>query len=241
MKNFQVAAGTIMGFDHMHIGGNPPRPLNATNSHDSVYYETLGNKLIAVVCDGCGQGDHSEIGAKIGARLIVSELATDANWETAWADICSNLRALAKLMESPKCSFNQIVENFFLFTIVGVVMTPGKTAVFTRGDGAYAINDQAELIDQKNAPNYLAYHLTHPRSQSFLPSVRVIKSTQEVNSIFLASDGAQALLEDRQRFLDDPNMWKNPDHLRRLLSLEQKNDPKKMHDDASLIVIRRTP
>ena len=62
---FEIAAGTVSGRDHRQAG---------KNNHDAYVFSSDASGTVAVVCDGCGSGRHSEVGAKIGARLVAGAL-----------------------------------------------------------------------------------------------------------------------------------------------------------------------
>lgn len=162
--------------------------------------------LVATVCDGCGAGRHSEVGAALGARLWTRALAAclrgdlrdAAVWSRAWRqaqrDVCAMLAQLALAMSlSPTdaCSPGDVIAEHFLFTVVGAAITPEATAVFAIGDGAVAINDRVEIIGPfpDNQPPYLAYALGESGREIPL-SFQLVEPTSSIESIVLASDGA---------------------------------------------------
>jgi serine/threonine protein phosphatase PrpC len=65
-NQFEYASGSIIGRNHVFAG---------KNNQDA--YRIVANEkfIIAVVCDGCGSGKHSEVGAKLGARLVINAIA----------------------------------------------------------------------------------------------------------------------------------------------------------------------
>ncbi len=244
MPKFQIAGGSIMG-------GHHKRPLRTLNAQDSFYYEQATNTspLVAVVCDGCGAKDcpHSEVGAKIATRIITRRLQniTSINsWSQAWIRITSDLRLIADQMVTRDQSFKQIVNEFFLFTIVGVVMFDTRSVIFTRGDGLYAVNGEVVTLsnnNNNNAPDYIGYHLTEPSAHAYMPEADtcVGYETDQIESIILATDGAHHFLGTPDKILNDPYVWSNPDQVGRILQTEQKNHPEHVTDDATLVVIRQ--
>jgi hypothetical protein len=42
----------------------------------------------------------------------------------------------------------QVLLDYFLFTIIGVIVTPEETTVFSFGDGVYAMNEDVQVIEQ---------------------------------------------------------------------------------------------
>ena len=67
---FEYAIGSIIGRNHVLAG---------KNNQDA--YRIVANEkfIIAVMCDGCGSGKHSEVGAKLGARVVSNALADILN------------------------------------------------------------------------------------------------------------------------------------------------------------------
>jgi len=59
---FQIAGGSVPGRRHRMAG---------RNNQDAFAWAARDGALVAVVSDGCGSGTHSEVGAQIGARLVV--------------------------------------------------------------------------------------------------------------------------------------------------------------------------
>lgn len=241
MENFQIAAGSITGSDHK-------KPLLTVNCQDSFYYDECENKIVAVVCDGCGGSPHSEVGAKIGARIIANTFMqfrfpeVAPTWEQGWMRINQHLAQVAGGLMGFNCSWEQAVEEFLLFTIVGVIITPQETLVFTRGDGSFQVNDEITCLSQNNRPDYLGYYLIKASKYEPTPILNVRLPTSEINKLVLSTDGAEQLLgEEITEIMNDELTWQNPDYLRRQLTLRQKAKPKDFFDDATLITIRRTP
>src|SRR4051812_13424874 len=62
---FEIASGSVAGRMHLSAG---------KGSQDACVVRAFGPNLVAVVCDGCGSAAHSEVGAWLGARLVIEEL-----------------------------------------------------------------------------------------------------------------------------------------------------------------------
>ena len=69
---FQLAFATVAGRMH-HLSGR--------NNQDAYAWTQGPGGLIAVVCDGCGSGPHSEVGAQVGARLVACFHMFDSQFE----------------------------------------------------------------------------------------------------------------------------------------------------------------
>lgn len=65
MNGFEIAAGTVGGAHHVRVG---------RNNQDSWAVQQTASSLVAVVTDGCSESADSEVGAKIGSRLIAGIL-----------------------------------------------------------------------------------------------------------------------------------------------------------------------
>ncbi len=65
---FEIAGGSVSGRSHVLAG---------KGNQDAYYWAGQETSLVAVVCDGCGSGASSEVGAELGARLLVAEVARE--------------------------------------------------------------------------------------------------------------------------------------------------------------------
>ena len=63
MRGFQVAGGSVTGRAHAVLG---------RGNQDAFAWVDDDGVLVAVVCDGCSSGRHSEVGAHLGARLVAT-------------------------------------------------------------------------------------------------------------------------------------------------------------------------
>jgi len=153
-------------------------------------------------------------------------------------------------------------ETFFLFTLVGAVVTPHTTAVFSVGDGTIALNGALTRLGPfpQNAPPYLGHSLLDPCIAAVQAPNDVVlhhvAPTKEVRSILLATDGADALerhaatplpgtdepLGPLARFWEDPRYVAHPDLLRRQLARANRRTSTGrglLGDDTTVAVIRR--
>ncbi|WP_026103211.1 protein phosphatase 2C domain-containing protein [Pseudanabaena sp. PCC 6802] len=186
---FEVASGSIAGNHHRSVG---------KNNQDAYFCTSTEKATIAVVCDGCGSGEHSEVGAKLGARLAVEAIVNnlcdrvDAEfWEKIKLDLLGQLRDLAKSLGGRDRNTDRVVNNYLLFTIVGAIVTPMETVTFSLGDGLIAVNGKIDPIGPfpDNAPPYLAYGLYCPDAIGFQICDRL--PTEEVRSILIGTDGVE--------------------------------------------------
>ncbi len=237
---FELASATVSGRDHVRVG---------RNNQDALAWEARDGALVAVVCDGCGSRPRSELGAQLGARVVLSSclkaLVDDPALEAPARLIervqvrtLETLRALTELVCAPARA-PAFVHDALLFTIVGLVITPARTLAFAAGDGALAINGELLALGPfpDNSPPYLCAALLSPehaargrlRALARLP-------TDELRSALIASDGALELEARRDRhvpgttkklgplrqFWTDDRYFNNPDAMRRRLALANR-------------------
>ncbi|MFH0873436.1 MAG: protein phosphatase 2C domain-containing protein [Candidatus Komeilibacteria bacterium] len=243
----EICGGSVAGRDHVAAG---------RNNQDAYGWQLTDNSLIAVVCDGCSGGKHSEVGAQLGCQLILqtasrnyrlwlqsraadtgSEVQLTSDWwESLRLDVLTEIRRLADLLGN---SLTTTINDYFLFTVVGALITPNYCYLFSLGDGLYSVNDRVVplRLGQGNTPPYLAYGLLdsslHRQQPESLQFVVETLPRNEVNSLLLGSDGVSDLLACEtetlpgktdlvgplSQFWSDDSYFRNRDLVRRRLSL----------------------
>ncbi len=229
---FQISAGTIPGRSHIGYGNL----LKGTNNQDSFEVQRFEDCIIALVHDGCGSGRHSEIGAKIGGALLsramlelasrgaLSMVATEESISEQLEQTKKRcLKQLRKIISSLEvgtcrhdfneycnCDFKNFIQDYLLFTTVGVIVTVHKTVVFSLGDGLYAVNGELREIGPYpgNAPPYLAYSLfTNSRCEGDFLKIKVHKviPTEDLETVMIATDGLRDLLDKELRRIPGKN------------------------------------
>jgi hypothetical protein len=246
---FDLAGASLIGLDHRV-------PLKEINGQDAVYAQIVPETVfktvqLCLVADGCGSGLHCEVGAKIGVRLLATALgrqlmrAPESSdppraqfvriLEAAREDVLARLRILAQDMGS---SFSQTINDYFLFTIVGAILTDDFSVFFSRGDGLIVVNEEEIWIEPEdgNAPVYLAYDLVQTSLQTRPDQLRFdihrIMATDRLEHFLIGTDGLRFLAQTSHLPLPgkdslvgpldqlwDQRMFANTDALRRRLSL----------------------
>jgi serine/threonine protein phosphatase PrpC len=282
-SNFLVYGGSVPGTDHT-MPGQP----GWVNSHDAFAWKQGPGYTVAVVCDGCGgkfddagylRAPNSEVGAKIAAQLLVERISRMAGWfsdlpdaapldEYFWdrvrVQVMTNIAALA---DSMGASLVSVVKDYFMFTFVGVLVTPRYTYVFSIGDGVYAINGRVHILGPYpgNSPPYLMYNLigstlTHHSPDLLRIQVHETLLTGEVDHCLIGSDGVSDLINLREamlpmkaervgplsQFWEDGIYVTNQDAIRRRLAQinAERVEGVRMRggllsDDTTLVVVRR--
>ncbi|MFO0589194.1 MAG: protein phosphatase 2C domain-containing protein [Polyangiaceae bacterium] len=222
-----MAAGSVAGRSHALAG---------RGGQDGYVVRQRGNRIVAVVTDGCGSSEGSEIGAWMGGHLVCSALergmesgrSGDELWGEAMRDC---LGALGRVANDMGGEIDEVVRRFFLFTVVGFVCDGERASLFAVGDGVLALNGEVVNIGPfpGNAPPYLGYGLLGRRAE-----VEVIRevAADEVESAMIATDGAgewdrieraripggDEVVGGLERFWREDRYFENPDALRRRLS-----------------------
>jgi hypothetical protein len=168
MPNFEIRAGSVIGSEHVF------RQANCQDKYRYLEIEADGQSyLIGVVCDGCSSGRHSEIGAALLAEFLVHEAARQLKVGQPVEQIPTELyrQTLSFLQNLSRLVLGQaptdleksgFVGAYLLATVLGFIIGPEKTVIFTAGDGLLIINDQLTVLDESNAPTYPAYGLLDP-------------------------------------------------------------------------------
>lgn len=260
---FSIAAGSIVGRDHLLSS----ELLIGKNNQDAYAWATSSEgPIVGVVCDGSGSAPDSEVGAKLAARLLTDRLLHTTCLPRARDDLLAHLRVLAHAMSG---SFTENVNRYFLFTILGFIITPDETFIFSAGDGLFSVNGETRQIDPEegNRPRYLAYRMLQmedPGLESVDLEVVYRLPTAEVESLLIGTDGLSDFIAKEHtplpgsterlgplsQFWEEERFFRNRDAIRRRLSLANSQKvtieegqrvlhPGLLGDDTTLIVARR--
>jgi len=274
-KIFSIAGASIQGRSHRET---------SKNNQDSFYYLNE-NELIGIVCDGCGSGKQSEVGSKIGASIVANEIKRvmgkankEAGPEILLKQVKGNVSAqLLILANSMGDNIRQVINDYFLFTIVGFFNHGDEIVFFILGDGVIIVNGEIMEIGsfENNEPPYLAYSLCdtslkNEKSALDFKIIKVIKA-DDFKSALIGTDGVMDLINSNGKkipgkielvpeieyFWEEELFFKNPDLLRRKLSLINKDSVKYkrnseglvqdvikenglLEDDTSMLVLKKT-
>ena len=194
MKNlWRVYAASAIGKGHID-GGFP--------CQDAFGYAVGEGRLVAVVCDGAGSAEKSDIGAKVCADSVsafIANFASDlpANCEqgvieqaveAARAVIEKNARDLVMPMRELAC------------TLVGAVLNKEGGCLFHIGDGMAVVElmDGATVLSLPENGEYSneTYFVTYEDWQAHL---RVVPFSGAIRCLTLMSDGAMPFAINRAR------------------------------------------
>lgn len=232
MENTQIHAGQIMGRDHL---------LRQANSQDGYTFIQTEQYIVGIICDGCGDGKHSEVGAKLAANYLAGQAADLLSVGQRIEEIPDLLYPCMVQYLEDLISLTQprdrlaFLREHLLFTIVGVILSADDGVIFTAGDGFYAVDSDICQIDQNNEPVYIAYRLLDPTMLNGLSvpdrfEVQHIKADWQ--QVMISSDGFETNLFSEIWGLAHPralqrklNYWSNQEH--------------RLRDDTTLIAIEK--
>ena len=228
---YEIACGSVIGREHRRTD----RPCQ-----DAFAVRRGERAVVAVVCDGCGSGAHSELGARLGANLVASAMVERlergegvAEWAT-WRGACDEVVArLGELVPVLGEDAGAAIARHLLFTVLAVAVTDDGAAVLAIGDGIVVVDGAARVIEaEDNAPAYLGYELVGA------PVALDVRGLAAPRSIVLASDGAAPLVGALCGLAAEDRMFRNPDGLRRMLAIAGR-EPGLLVDDATVVALRR--
>jgi hypothetical protein len=233
---YEAVGGSVPGRAHTRCG---------RNNQDAFAWRLDGEHALAVVCDGCSEGARSEVGAALGARLLVEVVSRALRDDPAPADPGALLArvqgevlaGLAALCDALGGDRRRTVADYLLFTVVGVAVGRERAFAFAGGDGVLLWNGERIVLGPfpDNAPPYLGYGLLPEEPAVELVPLRELPAAS-LETIVLGSDGALGL--ELGAFLDG-SCFRNPDSVRRRLTLAART-PGLLFDDTTLVALRRT-
>lgn len=184
----QSASASIIGSSHKK---------HLKNKQDAFRLYQSEEITVGVVCDGCGSCAQTEIGSALTAEFAVNYCAnvfcTSAFDGQLLSDaICNFYNDLIRISgtSSPK----EFARETLLTTVVGFVLTPSDVVVFTSGDGVTVVNNEINVIDQNDRPDFLGYNIYRNKNYTF--DVKKYPRN-EVKRLLIATDGLIDLWSDR--------------------------------------------
>lgn len=197
----EFASGSVTGRDHLYVGTARRKVLAGKSNQDAHLIFFTEDYFIALVLDGCGGGIHSEVGSKEAAALLMRAFAQYLTYHVPSAamfsrvgdDVLAEIRVRANSMGP---SLSQIINDYYLFTVVGVYIDRSVTVVFSLGDGVFYVNGEMTDIGPfpENAPPYMAYGITgspltqeHPELLEF--KIHTQHATEKIETLLIGTDG----------------------------------------------------
>lgn len=239
--NWTLNKAIIIGNEHVFA---------KTNSQDFCGFVEHDKKIIGVICDGCSSGKHSEVGASlIGIQLLKLLDKIDFTGDMNVYRISIQIQIESFIYHFMNLMFEELVDkvyfvnDYLLTTFIFCVIDKENTLIGHAGDGIMAISQNGELnvenVNHNNSPHYIAYNLV---PEELLTSTKVksdfeIKrySTSDIDSIIIASDGLEPLVEKNMLSELYGNYGRK---LQRKFNVWQKND-RMFGDDVSCVIFEK--
>lgn len=232
---FEVAGGSVRGTRHRHGDGN---------AQDAFHWEARGSLTVALVTDGCSSGRHSEVGAKLGARLLAEAFFAEATGaEPGGGDGAGLLRRVqARLfglvlgvIGAMNGRSQETLSDWFLFAATVAFCTPERVLVACFGDGVAALNGEVRVVgSEDNRPRYPLYGVVDAPEPAIACPGELLWDVPaaEAHALLLGTDGVAELLAAAARtlpgtvetvggleqFWSDDRYFRNPDAVRRRLA-----------------------
>lgn len=241
MNTMSSAGAAVSGARHLRVG---------RNGQDAAATWVGDGAGAIVVCDGCSSGASSEVGARLGAQLVIAAVAArlqrgeppSAVWCGVRDEVAGMLGRLAQAMPGDP---ETAIREHFLFTVVAAAVAGDEASVWAIGDGAYAFGARVRVLGPfaDNQPPYLAYDLIGQPANAHLDA-----SDARAGSVLVATDGAAELGLGE---LIDAATLAHPDGLRRRLAVLARTGeridwdarrvvrtPAVLQDDGAIAVLR---
>lgn len=234
--------GRVVGSDHVK---------SKKNCQDAFLIEQRKDLVVGMVSDGCGDSQdspYSEIGSRIGVVTVVNQIITrlenTSRWRwnhhleglNFWQEVQKyTLERIDDTARGMGGSYSKNVINHFLFTLVGMVITPEITLFVGVGDGYYFLNGEMNRmmpVVSDNMPVYLAYNLVETNLKNMPAdvlklSVRKTVTTNSVFSAMVATDGLDGILANPKKLIPGTKeevggperFWQNKDFFNNPFSL----------------------
>ncbi len=206
------------------------------NNQDAYRVHHEEGFIVAVVCDGCGSSVASETGSKLTAEFVVNYCVQNFRSSFSGEVLLDAILGFYKQCALQVLSTDpaRFIEDHFYTTIVGCIISDTGTVLFSAGDGVIVVDEEIELIDQQNIPQYLAYHLTQQKQVEF--KVRVLPGNK-ITRLLIATDGLEDLWNEGEEEKAIKALF-SKEHFRSDVALEkylckQEN----LSDDTTVVMI----
>ncbi len=268
--DFELAGGGTLGRDHR---------LGFRNYQDAYIIQRYENCTIAIVTDGCSSGSepgssHNEVGARLGALILASVLYGEVcrvethTWDPglSWSNVTWQTELkLSRVIGMLGPDIKKNIQDYFLFSLNGALLTADTAYFFSLGDGIIFVNGKVyEAGPRNNTPPYLAYRLVN--AEGFVAEdleIQVLETLPlaALDNFLIGCDGLLDLMKANgkklpgldstfpgiERFWEEDRFFSgNPDIVSRQLRLISRDWPKQhpeaglLPDDTTLVAGRRS-
>lgn len=228
----RVRLGQVMGRDHL---------LRGANCQDGKALVEARGYFAAVLCDGCSEGERSEVGARAAAefaaahvgRLLANGTAVQDVPRLLYPALINFLREFVLAVKPANAA--HFVLDALLFTVLGVAVRGDEAILFAAGDGTLVMDGQIFQRDENNTPRYIGYHLldASTRGNLIMPETFAVYEPEPTwERLAIATDGFEVDLF--------PQVWNipHPRGLQRRMNVWWSQEMR-FRDDATLVTLER--
>jgi hypothetical protein len=223
MNRYTLAGATTLGRDHAAL---------RRNAQDAFALGESGSVAYGIVCDGCGSGGRSEVGAHLSAallsasfdRLLDEDILLTSIPDVAVSELVAQFAALAGAM-GENGQGARFVTHHLLATTLGFCLRGDEGVLFWCGDGWLVLDGDAVRLEAEY-PDYPAYRLFGRET----PVNTRLFDAGAVERIAVATDGFdEAALADA--------FGRSPLALQRWMNVQLQNGH--FSDDATIVTAER--
>jgi serine/threonine protein phosphatase PrpC len=235
--NYSVNQAIHIGHEHI---------FESKNLQDFCKVSINDTCIKGIICDGCSEGQHSEIGANLLGHLILENLIYDNDEISNYLSFVVE-EFIRDLLSSLNISDIQrevdFIKNNLLCTFIFFIMNEDRIIIGQCGDGIIIVNDEIKVIEQNNKPHYIAYNNVPEEylseSKTILEGINIISyPTANIERLVIASDGLKPLLKNENPSIADLYHSQKRQLQRRFNVWQQSK--MMFDDDVSCIVVEKT-
>lgn len=188
---FAVSAATVIG--GMHYGAK-------TNNQDGYTVIEEDDFIVAGVADGCGAGDYTEVGSRLGITFLVNGAASmlRQNRRVEWGKLLHRYNRFVVDAANAMCPtsqehFDRLITSFFMHTVILTVIHRafgGYVTLARFGDGYAVLNGKNVFVPfaKNNHPLVPMDLIKHEELWWRIREVRTV-GLRKVKSLLVATDG----------------------------------------------------
>jgi hypothetical protein len=260
---FRVRKGSVHGAKHKNLHVNNQDAMLVENFSISTFKKEYRVGLVSDGCTGNPIFSHNEVGANL---LTVFAYRRIQDFICAGANIAEVPKVLfLSITEFIGSLVNQIMpssvywpypvklkdregwssatrfrNDYLAATLLGFITDGVDCVIFSAGDGIIMINDELEIIDQNDQPDYPAVSVNQV-GKGFAVKQRPLA---EINRLIISTDGlddgtAPLIKEKDFREKMFNHLPGNPFGLQCLLNIYSEQFPEKMKDDCTAVTLEK--
>ncbi|WP_462217518.1 PP2C family serine/threonine-protein phosphatase [Klebsiella variicola] len=169
---------------------------NQLPCQDAFCYRHLGDRLVAVVCDGAGSAAYSEQGAALVAHALADRLATfiTAPDENQLATLLGSVRETVLLQAQAR----EISAGDFACTVLAAWLGETASVIVHIGDGAAALSLDAEQHFSLPENGEYANQTWFLTSDDWREHLHIIQFSGRATRLVMMTDGVQPFALNRR-------------------------------------------